>query len=59
MEVLDNFGNLFKGAKVITVSLVSIDGKDSRDITKNAKISKSNNSASITLNEKEVGKYRL
>ena len=59
--MVDNFGNPFKGAKNVAVALASLTEPSSevRDLTKSTKFNKDNNDATITLNENEIGKYKL
>ena len=59
IELVDNFGKAFAGAKSAKIALTGLDGKDSKDVTKSAKFNKENNVATLTLNENETGKYKL
>jgi hypothetical protein len=58
---VDNFGNPFKGAKNVAVAFASLTEPTAevRDLTKSTKFNKDNNEGSVTLNENEIGKYRL
>ena len=49
-ELLDNFGNPFKGAKEVSVALVSLTetGGLTREITKSTKLNKENNVGTIS-----------
>ena len=61
LQLVDNFGNPFKGAKNVAVAFASLTepSAEVRDLTKSTKFNKDNNEGSVTLNENEIGKYRL
>ena len=61
LQLVDNYGNPFKGAKTITVALASLTEPtaEARDVTKSTKFNKENNDATITFKENEIGKYKL
>lgn len=60
LDLVNNFGELFQGAKTIKATLVQLDGsKGSKDVTSSLKFDKNNNQGTLTLSETEAGKFSI